>query len=110
MEWLFGIFFVFFIATFAFVFYNIISTTVKQKRINATSPTLTVDARAISKRVNVRGKHSYTSYYITFEFESGDRLELHVPAESYGYIIEGDRGRLTFKGNEFVSFDRAINS
>ena len=47
-----------------------------------------------------------TSYYATFEVESGDRMELHVPATEYGLLIEGDQGDLTFQGSRFLSFER----
>jgi hypothetical protein len=47
-----------------------------------------------------------TSYYVTFEFESGDRLELHVPHSEFGYLIEGDMGRLTFQGTRYKGFQR----
>jgi hypothetical protein len=52
--------------------------------------------------------HSTTSstYYVTFEFETGDRIELHVPRSDYGMMIEQDQGLLTFQGTRFISFER----
>ena len=47
-----------------------------------------------------------TRYFATFEVESGDRMELTVPENEYGYLIEGDEGTLTFQGNLFLSFTR----
>lgn len=88
---------------------------------NNNSPLLTVVARVVAKRTNVShhthnhagntGMHhnsSSTSYYVTFEFESGDRLELHVPHDEFGYLIEGDMGRLTFQGTRYKGFQRDI--
>jgi hypothetical protein len=106
---------------FVLVFGIIISRFVKgavQWNRNNHSPLLTVDARVISRRADVRhhshfhgtemGMHhtSSTSYYVTFEFESGDRLELAVPHDEYGYLVEGDYGRLTFQGTRYRSFVR----
>ena len=52
--------------------------------------------------------HSSTSstYYVTFEFDTGDRIELHVPRSDYGMMIEQDQGLLTFQGTRFISFER----
>ncbi|MBQ4627771.1 MAG: DUF2500 domain-containing protein, partial [Clostridia bacterium] len=47
-----------------------------------------------------------TTYYATFQFESGDRLELAVPSSEYGMLVEGDKGKLSFQGTRFLSFER----
>ncbi len=73
---------------------------------NNASPVLSVPAKVISKRINVTGEHSHTRYYITFEVESGDRLELQTEGEDYGVIVEGDFGKLTFQGTRFKRFER----
>ncbi len=83
---------------------------------NNHSPVLTVEARVAAKRTSVSHHHhnndgmdhmsTSTSYYVTFEFESGDRLELHVPDSEYGYLAEGDMGRLTFQGTRYKGFER----
>ena len=51
--------------------------------------------------------HTATTYYITFQVESGDRMELCIPSNEYGYLVEGDRGRLTFQGTRYLGFERA---
>ena len=51
------------------------------------------------------GTH-HTSYYATFEAESGDRLELQVSDYEYGQLAEGDRGKLTFQRKRFLKFER----
>lgn len=47
-----------------------------------------------------------TSYYVTFEVESGDRMELHVSGSEYGMLAEGDYGQLTFQGTRYLDFVR----
>ena len=49
---------------------------------------------------------SSTTYYVTFQVESGDRMELHVSGSEYGMLAEGDTGRLTFQGTRYLSFER----
>ena len=87
----------------------------KQKQTNDRSPRLTVNAEVVGKRTEISHRHhgsehhmSHTStyYYVTFQVESGDRMELHVPGYEYGLMIEGDFGDLTFQGPRFLSFAR----
>lgn len=57
------------------------------------------------------GAHGYhttssTSYYVTFQVESGDRMELQVSGREYGMLAEGDIGKLTFQGTRYLSFER----
>ena len=84
---------------------------------NNHSPRLTVPATVVVKRTNVshhrhggvndhHHHHTSTSYYVTFQVESGDRMELHVAGTEYGLLIEGDRGNLTFQGTRYLGFDR----
>ena len=83
---------------------------------NNNSPRLTVQAAVVSKRMEVTHhhdagththmNHSSTWYYATFQVESGDRMELAIPDRDYGYLVEGDRGSLTFQGTRFLSFER----
>ncbi len=79
---------------------------------NNNSPKLTVPATIVSKRSNVRhnnanGHHSTsTTYYVTFQVESGDRMELKVKGHEYGMLIEGDRGSLSFQGTRYLGFER----
>ena len=49
---------------------------------------------------------SYTTYFATFEVESGDRMELKVPDNEYGMLAEGDIGKLTFQGTRYKGFER----
>lgn len=109
MSILFDIFPLIFGVMFVFVIGMFISTFVKsarQERHNNRSPELTVEATVVTKRVRVWGDHSHTDYYATFQVPSGDRMELEVPHDRYGYLVEQDHGMLTFQGTRFLSFSR----
>ena len=49
-----------------------------------------------------------TTYFITFEVESGSRMKLKVKDKGYGLLAEGDSGKLTFQGTRYKGFDRAL--
>ena len=49
---------------------------------------------------------SSTDYYVTFQVESGDRMEFAVSGSEYGMLAEGDQGTLTFQGTRYLSFER----
>lgn len=82
---------------------------------NEASPRLTVDATVATKRADVSHGHhdgsmmhsSSTTYYVTFEVESGDRMELSLDGREFGMLAEGDRGKLSFQGTRFQGFIRA---
>ena len=100
------IFFVVILGVFAFIFAKGIS----QWNKNNKAPRLTVPVTVVAKRTNVSGggehSHASTDYYVTFQVESGDRMELRLHGHEYGMIVEGDRGELTFQGTRFLSFER----
>lgn len=53
------------------------------------------------------GAHGYhTTYYVTFQVDSGDRMELSVSGSEYGMLVDGDRGKLSFQGTRYLSFER----
>ena len=109
MDLIFGIFPLLFLVMFCFVFGTIISTVVKgakQNQQNNSSPRITSEATVVTKRTHVRGDHAHTTYYATFQFESGDRLEMMIPFNQFGYLVEGDKGKLTFQGTRFLNFER----
>ena len=98
-----------FLATFGLVFGTIVSTMIKNGKLNRkndNSPRLTCEATVVTKRTKVMGDHSRTTYFATFQFESGDRLELEIPRDRFGYLVEGDNGKLTFQGTRFLDFQR----
>ena len=98
-----------FVAVFGLILGTIVSTLVKnskQERKNNASPRLTSQATLVTKRTHVRGDHAHTTYFATFQFESGDRLELQIPRDRFGYLVEGDKGKLHFQGTRFLDFER----
>lgn len=115
-------FIVIFIIIFALIlglFIVSILKSVKQWNTNNNSPVLTVDTKIVTKRINIRhssssmnndnGMHTSstsTVYYVTFEVESGDRLEFEVSGDEYGILVEGDQGKLTFQGTRYQGFVR----
>ena len=121
-NFMFGIFPFIFLIVFSFIFVVIIIKVVqgaKQWKHNNDSPVLTVDAKVVTKRSDVRYRHnmnnsndamnmgySSTTYYVTFEVQSGDRMELRVPDTEYGMLTEGDKGSLTFQGTRYLSYVR----
>ena len=87
----------------------IISGLIRWSR-NNNSPIVTVDARIISKRQDVSGSDRSTStwYYVTFELENRERIELPVRGKEYGMLAEGDRGKLTHQGTRYKGFERDL--
>ena len=81
---------------------------------NNHSTRLTVPASVVAKRTDIhrrRGgahghRHTSTTYYVTFQVESGDRIELNVSGPEYGMLVEGDRGDLSFQGTRYLGFER----
>ena len=106
MEFIFPIMFILFFILFAVI----VIRSLMQWNKNNHAPRLTVEATVVGRRQHRSSgsqNHSgHTSYYITFQVESGDRMELAIPVSDFGYIVEGDRGRLTFQGTRFLSFER----
>ncbi len=77
---------------------------------NNSKPIRQVPARIVSRRTHVWGGSgslaSHTSYYVTFEYEDGERLELPVREQFYGLNAEGDTGILNHQGTRFIGFER----
>ncbi|MDD7389086.1 MAG: DUF2500 domain-containing protein [Lachnospiraceae bacterium] len=115
------IFVIMFIAIFGMFIVNIVRG-IGEWNQNNHSPRLTVDAAVAAKRINVShhqhanagdetGAHGYTTsssttYYVTFQVESGDRMEFCVNGSEYGMLCEGDRGKLSFQGSRYLGFER----
>ena len=81
---------------------------ISQWNKNNHSPRLTVAATVVAKRSHTTHSDdsSHTRYYATFQFESGDRLELWIPRNQIGYLVEGDRGERSFQGRRFLGVER----
>ena len=118
MEAIFPIFFLVFFGFFIYTMVSGIARSAKERRRNDAAPRLTVPAHIVTKRAqvgstrhhNATTHNSYTSYatkyFATFEFASGDRLELPVAPAEYGLLVEGDHGQLTFQGTRYLGFQR----
>lgn len=114
-----GIFIALFVIMFCAVmgfFIFALAKGVSQWNKNNHTPKLSVMATAVTKRMSAsshfhnNGVNSFnspsTSYFVTFEVESGDRMEFRLDGNEYGLICEGDYGKLTFQGTRYISFDR----
>ena len=115
------IFTVFFCLAAVVVLFGIVRTVIGWHKNNR-SPRLTVEAAVAAKRTDVThtqnanagditGAHGFTAtthttFYVTFEVESGDRMEFAVRGEDFGQLAEGDRGRLSFQGTRYLGFAR----
>lgn len=112
---IFGIVFLLVLGVFVATFVKSIFTRSRDNR----SPRLMVDAAVVTKRTDVSHhahardsweagyRHSSsTRYYVTFQVESGDRMEFEVKGSEYGMLAEGDHGKLSFQGTRYLSFER----
>ena len=106
---------VFLLVTGTFVV--ILVKNIAQWNKNNHCPRLTVPATIVAKRTNVsrhrhgganghHHHHTSTTYYVTFQVESGDRMEFHISGQEYGLLIEGDKGNLSFQGTRYLGFER----
>ena len=112
---------IFLVIWFALFFYFIVRS-ISQFIKNENSPILTVPATVADMRRKTHHHHHNhggtgmhhtthsTTYYVTFQVESGDRMELHVAGYEFGMLIEGDRGMLTFQGTRYLGFERKLDA
>ena len=111
MELFMGLFFILFFVAF----FSILIRNIGEWFKNNASPRLTVPARVVSKRSSHHhhhhahgGMHHSTSYYVTFEVESGDRMELSLSGHEDGLLAGGDTGRPSFQSTRYLSFERSV--
>lgn len=120
----FGLFGVVFNIAFILIFFIVIGmflftmiTNLHTWNKNNHSPELSVPAAVIAKRTDVSSSRSlsgtqgyrtrtYTTYYVTFQVESGDRMEFEVDGSDYGLLVQGDIGKLNFQGTRYLDFER----
>ena len=114
----FGAFNILFTLAFGAVALLIIVTAIRglvEWNHNNHSPRLTLPVTVVAKRTDVTHHHNgseaghyhtSTTYYATFQVESGDRMEFELAGNEYGMLAEGDKGKLTFQGTRFLSFER----
>ena len=101
-----------FLVVLGMILFTVVSNLRTWSKNNA-SPRLTVPATVVAKRTNVSRHHTdntmahtFTTYYVTFQVESGDRMELEVDGSDYGMLVEGDTGKLSFQGTRYLGFER----
>lgn len=109
------IMFIIFALTFGVVLFVFVKGLAQWNKNNH-SPRLTVDATVVTKRTDVSYHNHHvdsdmhmtrtTTYYVTFQVESGDRMELCVSGREYGELVDGDRGKLSFQGTRYLGFER----
>ncbi|OZB93482.1 hypothetical protein CJP46_20990 [Paenibacillus sp. XY044] len=91
---------------------------------NARTPRSSVYARIVAKRMDIRhhsgshhdndsgfvnsGSSSRTYYYITLEFDNGERVEYLDVKNLYGLVAEGDAGYAAVQGDWIVGFEREV--
>lgn len=117
----FGLFFSIFPVLFAAAFLFILIKGVSQWRKNNNSPRLTVECVVVDKRTDTTthstpvagdasGAHGFhtstsTDYYVTFQVESGDKIELCVSGSEYRQLSVGDQGKMAFQGTRYLGFE-----
>lgn len=111
-----GMFTLVFVLVIGLFIYAVVQAILRKQK-NDASPRLTVQARVVSRRQEVTHHarnmndgvyhtSSTTRYFVTFQVESGDRLELQLDGSDFGMLAEGDEGRLSFQGTRFLDFQR----
>lgn len=122
MFYIFNVLFsIIFFCILALIIYNIVKN-ISTWNQNNHSERLTVPAKIVAKRTKVSqhqqpnagdatGAHGFTvmsstSYYVTFELENGERMELSVKGPEYGMLAEGDIGTLSYQGTRYLGFER----
>ena len=81
-----------------------------QWRANEAAPVVRVDAMVVSSRKRVarrrRAGVDPSTYMVTFEEPSGERLELQIRGVYMADLTEGVQGLLTYQGTRFLGFVR----
>ena len=110
------------IAVFAVLFVGAIGRGLFVWIKNNNSPQETVNARVVTKRMKVTGhgrsmmnsntamnrmgSSTWTNYFVTFELETGKRLELGVKDKEYALLAEGDQCVLSFQRTRYLGFEQ----
>ena len=103
-----------FVVLFFILFFAVIAKNIAQWFKNENSPRLTVPAVIVDKQRKTHhhhsgGHHHHThSYHVTFQVESGDRMEHKVIRSEYDMLLVGDRGRVSFQGTRYLGFERGL--
>ena len=120
VSYMFMLFPIIFVMVFGMIIFQFV-TGIGTWHKNNQSPRLSVSATIVAKRESIThhshanagdlsGTHGYhstssTSYYVTFQVESGDRMELRVSRSEYGLLAERNQGNLSFQGTRYLGFE-----
>lgn len=108
-----------FIVIFGIIIATFISNGVKYAQ-NKSSPQRSAFATIVSKRMYVEHHSSHhandhmhssssrTHYYITLQFDNGERREYLDVKNLYGLVVEGDSGYALVQGEWIVAFERSL--
>lgn len=113
---MFSLFPIMFFSVFGLIIFSVIKN-ISVSMHNSKQPIIPVEAKIVTKRYDVSHHHhnsdnthhhssSSTYYYVTFEMSNGERMELQIPSNEFGMMVEGDTGTLQFQGTKFISFTR----
>lgn len=113
-----------FLAVLGIIIYTLVRNGARYRQ-NAKAPQQTYYATVVAKRMEVTHhtnhqlhnhgephalpattSSSRTHYYITLEFDGGDRREFLDVKRLYGLVVEGDTGYALLQGEWIVGFER----
>ena len=85
----------------------------KEWKQNQQHPRLAVEVLISSKRTHhthhyIKGRQigkGTITYYVTFQLDDGDHIEVKMSEKEYDMLFVGKRGILTFQGTKFFMFD-----
>ena len=95
------------------IFYYAIFRFIKAALGGSIAPRRKVEAMIVKKRLScqqhhhgaeVFTNHERTNYFVTFQLDKNNRIELQVKESQYDLLFDGERGKLTYKGKRFVRF------
>lgn len=84
---------------------------------NKQSPLIVTQATVLTKRIEKHSRqtrnasgfgtrtHKFKLYYVTFQLEGGENIELLINVKVYNVIRKGQQGKLTFKGSKYLDFE-----
>ncbi|SFE68637.1 Protein of unknown function [Bacillus sp. OV194] len=101
-----------FVIVISVIIIGIISS-LSQWNKNNNSPKFSVKAKVVTKRTSVRGggeTSAHSDYYVTFQVESRDRMELEVKGDEFGMLVKGDTGELSFQGTRYQGFSWGVQA
>ena len=96
-----------------FIFYYALYRFIKAAIGGGIAPRRTVEAMIVKKRLScerhhhgaeVFTDHERTNYFVTFQLERNNRIELQVKESQYDLLFDGERGKLTYQGKRYIRF------